>query len=118
MGVAFGMGINNLINNDIDVRFMASVGTGGGFGIGADALFPLAVDIEGPIQPYLGAGPSIVVGGADFIVALKGFVGAEYRLVDVGFPEGGVFAEIGPALTILPGFGGQLNARIGFNYHF
>jgi hypothetical protein len=138
MGLGFGFGISNLINNNIDVRFMTSVGFGGGFGLGADALFDLNLDLnnrgadldrpiltdldrrdlDGPINVYAGFGPAIVVGGADFVMGVKLFAGAEYRLFDAGFPEGGIFAELGPQLNFLPAFGGGINARVGFNYHF
>ena len=124
VGVAFGFGVSDLINNNIDVRFLAGIGTGGGFGVAADALFDLPFDLNqgaataGPFDIYAGAGTALVLGGADFRFGIRVFGGIEYALTDIDFPSGAIFAELGPTLTLLPGFGGGLNARVGFNYYF
>ena len=118
LGVSFGFGVNDMISEDIDVRFMA--GVSGGFGIAADAIFDLPVDLDGPLVVYAGGGPALTVGDP-FLFGLRLFAGLEYRLVDLNFPQGGIYVEVGPQLNLIRGEGvpvGTLNARVGFNYYF
>jgi GTPase len=51
-------------------------------------------------------------------VGLGAFGGVEYRLGELGLPEGGVFLEVGPTSYVVPAFGFGFNGRLGFNYHF
>lgn len=84
--------------------------------ISADGLLGFDVDTDLPIDAYAGAGLTARI-GSGFNLGIEGVVGVEYRLGDVGLPEGGVFFEILPILYITPvDFG--FNARLGFNYHF
>lgn len=89
-----------------------------GFAVGLDALYALPVDTgTTPIDVYAGGGPGLSV-GSGLGIALNLFAGVEYRLTDVGLPEGGVFFEAGPALAITPAFAFGVAARLGFNFHF
>jgi hypothetical protein len=85
--------------------------------LGADALFNLDLDTGAPIDTYLGAGAFTSIGGG-FGLGIQGLFGGEYRLVEAGLPEGGVFFEIGPDLYLAPRVFLGLTGRIGFNYHF
>jgi hypothetical protein len=92
---------------------------GGGFTLGADALFALPIETTAPIDVYAGGGPLIAAGGAaGFGFGINVLAGLEYRLTELNFPEGGVFVEIGPTLLFVPAFGGGFVGRAGFNYHF
>jgi hypothetical protein len=51
-------------------------------------------------------------------LSIDAFVGGEYRLGEIGLPEGGVFLEVGPAVQVVPAFGFGFIGRLGFNYHF
>lgn len=125
-GVSFGYPGLNLhvgaedIFNTIDGR--ATLGfnyIGGGFVIAADALVGLPVDTAFPLNVYAGGGPLLVAGGgAGFGLGISVFVGGEFRLVDLNFPQGGVFLELGPTLSFLPSLGAGFLGRAGFNYHF
>ncbi len=86
--------------------------------IGADALFNLDMDTGGaPIDTYLGAGAFASV-GSGFGLGIQGLFGGEYRLVEAGLPEGGIFLELGPDLYLAPGVFLGLTGRLGFNFHF
>ena len=90
-----------------------------GFGIGADVLYGLDVDTGlVPLDVYVGGGPNIAIGAFDLGLSVDAFVGAEYRLFELGLPEGGIFLEIGPAVRILPSFSADFIGRVGFNWHF
>ena len=117
LGLSFGVGVNDLINNDIDARGLLSVAFDGDFGIGADLLFDIPANVGTDIDLYAGGGPALTFGG-DFLLGIKLFAGGEYRLGGIGLPEGGVYAELGPTLRFAPNFGGGLNTRVGVNYHF
>jgi hypothetical protein len=96
-----------------------------GIGLGADVLYGLAVDTGTlPLDTYVGGGLQFGIGGGGSL-GIGAFGGVEYRLGDVGLPEGGVFLEIGPSLgyRFAPGAGASnvrfdFIGRIGFNYHF
>lgn len=122
-GVSFGypgvyghFGIENALGEGADIR--ANVGfsyLGGGFSLGADALFNIGVNnVDAPINFYAGGGP-VISAGAAFAAGVQGIAGLEYRLSDMDFDTGGVFLEIGPVISTV-GFG--FLGRVGFNYHF
>jgi len=96
-----------------------------GVGLGADVLYGLAVDTGTlPLDTYLGAGLQFGIGeGGSLGIGLFG--GVEYRLGDVGLPEGGIFLEIGPSIGYrfdppedADNFKFDFIGRLGFNYHF
>lgn len=117
-GVNFHFGIEDVIGGGTDVRFNGGFTFGGGLGLGADVLVDLPIDTGAtPIDIYVGGGAALAVGG-EFGFDLNLLVGGEYRLGDIGLPEGGVFLEVGPTLNVVPAFGANVNAKVGFNYHF
>ena len=124
-GVNFHFGAEDLFSEGMDLRGNVTAGFGGAFGVGADVLFDLPVETGAtPVDVYAGGGLSVLFGDIDADDDMDtafgvGFMfGGEYRLADAGFPEGGVFAEVGPALNFGAGNMFGVNAKIGFNYHF
>jgi len=115
-GAALHFGLKNVVQN-LDVRANLGYNYVGGFSFGVDALYALNLDTgPEPINTYLGAGVGFAF-GVGLVPSLNILVGAEYRLVEANLPQGGVFFEAGPAISVSPfvlGFSG----RIGFNYHF
>ena len=98
-----------------------------GIGLGADVLYGLAVDTGTlPLDTYVGGGLQVGIGGDEGgSLSIGAFGGVEYRLGDVGLPEGGVFLEIGPSLGYrfapaagVSNVGFDFIGRLGFNYHF
>jgi hypothetical protein len=117
-GFNLHFGVHDLISPGIDGRATLSFTYVGAFGLGADVLIALPVEVEGPFNIYGGGGLFGAFGGGGTAFGLNLFVGGEYRLVDANFPQGGLFLELGPALLVAPGFGAGFNGRLGFNYHF
>jgi hypothetical protein len=117
--VSFHFGVENALGPNADLR--GNLGFSyvytSGFYVGADALFDLGVDTTAPFQVYAGGGPFLALGRFSGF-GIEGVLGGEYRLVDAGFPEGGVFLELGPAFYIAPFAGLGVTGRLGFNYHF
>jgi hypothetical protein len=117
-GISFHVGAEDALGAGVDLRgnlgynYLFSRGVS----IGADALFHFDTD-AGAIDVYGGAGGFLALGGG-FGLALQGLVGGEYRLVDAGFPEGGLFFELGPDLYLAPSVFLGFTGRVGFNYHF
>lgn len=127
-GVNFHIGAEDMLAEGVDMRANVSAGFSGVFGVGGDILFDLPVDTaDTPIDIYAGGGLAVKFGDLDndpvtdnatgFSLGLM--AGLEYRLTNAGLPEGGIFAEVGPAIN----FGGgqpsvSPNAKLGFNYHF
>lgn len=116
-GLTFHFGLINGLGDGISLRGNLGVGFAGTFGLGADAMFNLPIEVEGPLAVYAGGGPYLALGGVTGL-GINLFVGAEYRLVDLDFPAGGVFLELGPNLNISPGFSGGFYGRGGLNFHF
>lgn len=116
-GLSFHFGILNALGEGISLRPNLQVGALGTFGLGADAMFNLPVAVDGPLAVYAGGGPAVALGGVTAL-GLNLFVGAEYRLVDLDFPAGGVFIELGPNLNFTPIFTGGFYGRGGVNFHF
>jgi hypothetical protein len=116
-GAALHFGVENLATN-LDVRANLGYQYTGSFSFGVDALYNLNLQTDVPaLRTYAGGGFGFAFGaGLEAGVGL--LVGGEYRLVDAGFPQGGVFFEAGPAIAITPAFGFGFAGRLGFNYHF
>ncbi len=118
-GLNLHFGLNDVVSQGVDLRINGTFTYAGAFGLGADVLAALPIELEGPVVIYGGGGPYALFGGAGgFGFGLTLFVGGEYRLADVGFAPGGIFLEVGPALRFAPTFGGDFVGRFGFNYHF
>lgn len=118
-GFNLHFGVNDVISQDIHLRLNGSFTYTGSFGLGADALVVFPVELDAPATVYAGGGPFATFGGGGAIgFGLGLFVGGEYRLVDIGFAPGGIFAELGPSLGFVPNFGVGFVGRLGFNYHF
>lgn len=117
-GAALHFGLEDVTPN-LNVRVNAGYNyIGTGFSLGLDALYDLAVDTGStPIDVYVGGGVGLGI-GAGFDLAVNAFVGAEYRLADLGLSQGGVFLEVGPSFRVLPAFNFGVIGRLGFNYHF
>ena len=116
-GAALHFGIEDVTPN-LSIRVNAGYNyIGSGFALGADALYDLPVDMgTTPIDVYVGGGVGLGIGsGID--VAINAFIGGEFRLVDAGLPQGGVFLEAGPSFALTP-FNFGIIGRLGFNYHF
>ncbi|TVR95452.1 MAG: hypothetical protein EA416_02020 [Trueperaceae bacterium] len=89
------------------------------FGFGVDVMYGLDVDTGmTPIDVYVGGGPNFSFGAGNLGLSIDAFVGGEYRLGEIGLPEGGVFLEVGPAIQIVDEFRFGFIGRLGFNYHF
>lgn len=116
-GAAVHFGVENVVES-LDVRAnLGYVYTGDGtVSFGVDALYDLDVDVDdAPVDIYVGGGVGATFDGTFSIKALGG---AEYRLLDVGVPELGVFFEAGPVMSFGEDDGFGLDARLGVNYHF
>lgn len=122
-GAALHFGIDDVVPN-LAVRVNAGYSYVGntGFAIGADALYELAVDMgTTPIDVYVGGGLGIGIGAGSPTISINALVGGEFRLIDAGLPQGGIFLEVGPSFSFnlpanRPPFG--IVGRLGFNYHF
>lgn len=115
-GANLHFGISNLLTEGIGARF--SAGYAGGFALGADVIANLPVNTgDAPLGIYAGGGLGIAFKSTTR-VGLGIFVGGEYRLVNAGFSDGGIFLELGPAFSIAGGGGASFNLKTGFNYHF
>jgi len=116
-GAALHFGIEDVTPN-LGVRVNAGYNyIGSGFALGLDALYDLDVDTgTTPIDVYVGGGLGLGI-GAGIDVAINAFVGGEFRLVDAGLPQGGIFLEAGPSFSLSP-FAFGIIGRLGFNYHF
>jgi hypothetical protein len=112
-GIHFG--VENVVQ-DLDLRVNVGTTYALAFSVGVDALYNLNLDTGMlPLETYVGGGAALGVGLVTGInIGLFG--GVEYRLTEVGLPEGGVFFEVGPSVSIPFVFG--VLARLGFNYHF
>lgn len=116
-GASLHFGVENVIE-DLAVR--ANLGFNyaatSGLAAGVDALYTLPIETEAPVNPYAGGG--IAFGfGQTFDAAIHVIGGAEFRLVDAGAPEVGIFGEVGPGFSVT-GSGFAFTGRLGANYHF
>jgi hypothetical protein len=117
-GFAVHLGIEDVIA-DLDVRANVNSTYGFAFGVGADVLYDLDVDLGTlPLETYVGGGLNLIFIPGAMGVSVGAFGGIEYRLGELGLPEGGIFLEVGPDLLVVPAFVFGINARLGFNYYF
>jgi hypothetical protein len=119
-GANFHFGVSN-VAPDFSVRANLGFGYFGyGFTAGLDGLYNLPVNTgDLPLTVYAGLGPTAAFGySGGFAFGANAFAGAEYRLGQIGMPEGGVFFEAGPVIYFVPSFFGGFVGRLGFNYHF
>lgn len=119
-GVALHFGIEDVSPN-LSVRLNTGYAYGGtiGFALGVDGLYDLAINTgSAPVDLYLGVGAGLGLGQSNVALAVNAFIGGEFRLVDVGLPQGGVFLEVGPSIRIVPNFQPNVVGRLGFNFHF
>jgi hypothetical protein len=112
----FHFGMSNLFTEGVGARF--SAGYASGFALGADVIANLPVNTgAAPLGIYAGAGLGMAF-QKNTRLGIGLFAGGEYRLVNSGMPEGGIFFEMGPAFSIAGGGGASFNLKAGFNYHF
>ncbi len=116
-GATLHFGIED-ISPDLSLRVNAGYNyIGSGFALGFDALYDLPIDMgTAPIDVYAGGGIGLGV-GAGVDIAVNAVIGGEFSLVDAGLPQGGVFMEVGPSISLTP-FAFGVVGRLGFNYHF
>lgn len=115
-GASLHFGVENVVEN-IAVR--ANLGynyVGAGFAAGVDGLYTLPVDLDAPAHLYAGAGVGFGFGD-DFDAAIHLLGGGEFRLVETGAPEIGIFGEVGPGFSVSDG-DFAFTGRLGVNYHF
>jgi hypothetical protein len=123
LGVTLHYGVGNALGNGADLRISGRIVSSAGavrFGVGADAL--LGVFADGPVDAYVGGGPSIEFGPGLAELGVQGLVGGQLRFVQVGLPQLGVFVEgsVGASLSLsggtarIPTFG----AALGVNWFF
>lgn len=115
-GASLHFGVSDVSPN-LSVRVNAGYNyVGSGFAIGVDALYALPFDAGNALDVYAAGGLGIGI-GAGVDVALNILGGAEYNLAEAGLPQGGVFLEVGPSISLSP-FSFGVTGRVGFNYHF
>ena len=123
LGLTLHYGVANGLASGAALRVSGRLvvdGNGTRFGLGLDALHTVAA--VSPFSVYLGAGPAVEVGSGVALLDVHGLVGGEFRFVDLGVPQLGIFAEgtLGARIGIsgissqFPTFG----AALGVNWHF
>lgn len=116
-GAGLHFGVENAFAG-LDLRGTVNYAYSGSFGVSADVLYGLGVDTGSlPLDVYVGGGVGLGFGGTLGVI-VNAFGGVEYRLSEVGFSEGGIFLELGPAIGVVPGFVFGIGGKLGFNYHF
>lgn len=124
LGVTLHYGIDNALSNGFDLRVSGRVTASGGsarFGIGVDAMTTVAA--EGPFSVYLGAGPALEFGNGGAWLDIHALGGGEFRFVDLGLPQLGLFLEatLGGSFGLGAGSAAQIptfGAALGVNWHF
>jgi hypothetical protein len=123
LGVTLHYGVANGFGPGADLRVSGRLvvdQNGSRFGLGLDAMHTVAA--ASPFSVYLGGGPAVEFGSGVALLDVHGLVGSEFRFVDLGMPQLGLFAEgtLGARIGIsgissrFPTFG----AALGVNYHF
>ncbi len=123
LGVTLHYGIANALSNGFDLRVSGRVVAHNGkarVGLGLDAI--TTVVAERPFNVYVGAGPAIEFGNGGAWLDIHALGGAEFRFVDLGLPDLGVFVEATLGGSIGLGSGAKaevptFGAALGFNYH-
>lgn len=119
-GANLHFGVSDVAPN-LSVRANLGFGYFGyGFTAGLDGMYNLPVNTgDVPVTVYAGLGPQFAFGYlGGFAAGADAFVGAEYRLSQIGFDPGGVFFEAGPTVYFVPSVFAGFTGRVGFNYHF
>jgi len=124
LGVTLHYGIDDALSNGFDLRVSGRVTASGGsarFGIGVDALTTVAA--EGPFSVYLGAGPALEFGNGGAWLDIHALGGGEFRFVDFGLGQLGLFLEatLGGSFGLGAGSAAQIptfGAALGVNWHF
>jgi len=124
LGVTLHYGIDNALSNGFDLRVSGRVTASGGaarFGIGVDAMTTVAN--EGPFSVYLGAGPALEFGNGGAWLDIHALAGGEFRFVDFGLDQLGLFLEatLGGSFGLGAGSTAQIptfGAALGVNWHF
>lgn len=124
LGVTLHYGIDDALSNGFDLRVSGRVTASGGaarFGIGVDAMTTVAN--EGPFSVYLGAGPALEFGNGGAWLDIHALGGGEFRFVDFGLDQLGLFIEatLGGSFGLGAGSAAQIptfGAALGVNWHF
>ena len=126
LGVTVHYGIDNGLSRGFDLRVSGRVFARGSaavtVGVGVDALRD--VFIEPPFSVYIGGGPAVEFGSDLFLLDVHGLVGAEFRFIDLGMPQLGLFVEGSLGATLdLSGGGDEtripdVGAAVGVNFRF
>ncbi|MEX2503019.1 MAG: hypothetical protein WD336_11640 [Trueperaceae bacterium] len=93
-GYPFGATLHVGFGADPNVRvsgMVRSSSSGARFGVGVDMLWPFT--IQGPVRGYVGGGANLLAGRGDAVIGAHGLLGGEFRFIDAGLPQLGVFLE-------------------------
>lgn len=116
-GAALHLGVEDVGVAGLDARLNVGYAYVGDFSVGVDALYGLdisSMEMDVPIDVYVGGGVGATFGGS---FSLKALVGGSYSLAEVGAPNFSVFVEGGPTFAFGGGgLGGD--ARLGVAYGF
>ena len=111
----FGPGADMRISGRIEVHNNVAR-----YGLGVDVLHTVYYD--SPFSVYIGAGPAIETGSGGTWLDVHGLIGSEFRFVNVGAPQIGLFAEgtLGGVIGISnqPSEIPSVGLALGVNYHF
>jgi hypothetical protein len=122
LGITLHYGIANGLDNGWDLRVSGNVRSYGNaveVGIGLDGMNTFIQD--GPLNLYVGAGPSLDFGGGGALLDLHGLIGGEFRLSAGGLGSLGIFVEGTLGASIGLGRDSRVpsgGAAVGFNWHF
>lgn len=110
-------GMEDTLGEGIDVRGRLGLFPyfGGGFSLGADALFELTTfgDLE-EFSVYAGGGPALHYWFYGVGVDVSGIIGIDYDIDD----STSLFAETGVGVGYYGGFGVQPRGALGINFSF
>lgn len=122
LGITLHYGIENGLNNSLDLRISGNWRVYGSIvevGLGLDGMNDIIRD--GPLSIYLGAGPALDFGGGGALLDLHAFAGAEIRFGGVGLNSFGVFVEGTLGASIGLGRDSRVPSQglaVGLNWHF
>ena len=112
-------GLNDVLGNNIDVRFRLSSRYSGA-ALGAEALFDILRIEDLPVNVYAGGGLDLRYRFSRVGLGINGVAGAEYRFSEnIGF-----FLELNAVIPFYfgtgytYGFGDYGGSTLGVNYHF
>lgn len=123
LGVTIHYGMKNALGNGADLRISGRVvvhNNVANFGLGLDAMHDVLV--KSPFSVYVGAGPAFETGSNGTWIDVHGLAGSEFRFVDVGVPQLGIFLEgtLGALINVSGGSSEIPSAglALGVNWHF